>query len=164
MSFYFFSFCFLFFLMCIVSCPSIFSNYFSCFSVFSLEKTITKLDLLQFDTLFSFAELGHSFHIVVDSDFSTLWLTDDVFGKELAFLTDETFGKASPLDSVLKIEGIMRACRSSTEQLEWILIQMSDLCLNRQIQPAEMQPFYLFGKGQQKGTLRYTLVFQASHL
>jgi hypothetical protein len=72
----------------------------------------------------------------------------------LAFLTDETFGKRSPLDSVLKIEGVMRACRSNAESMQWCMLQMADLCLNRQLVPAEMQPNmpnYLFGVKGGKG-------------
>ena len=72
--------------------------------------------------------------------------------QNLAFLTDETFGKKSPLDSVLKIEGMMRACRSNSESMQWCMLQMADLCLNRCLAPAEMQPNYLFGtKGGGKG-------------
>jgi hypothetical protein len=56
----------------------------------------------------------------------------------LAFLTDETFGKRSPLDSVLKIEGVMRACRSNAESMQWMA-------------PAELQPTYLFGAKGGKG-------------
>jgi len=69
----------------------------------------------------------------------------------LAFLTDETFGKRSPLDSVLKIEGVMRACRSNAESMQWCMLQMADLCLNRQLAPAELQPTYLFGAKGGKG-------------
>lgn len=67
---------------------------------------------------------------------------------------DEVFGKLSPLDSVLKLEQIMRTCRSNSDQIEWILIQIGDLCLNRKVAPGEFQPSFLFGgKGQQKGKL-----------
>lgn len=68
-------------------------------------------------------------------------------------MTDETFGKRSPLDSVLKIEGVMRACRSNAESMQWCMLQMADLCLNRQVAPAEMQPAYLFGGKGGKGNL-----------
>jgi hypothetical protein len=67
------------------------------------------------------------------------------------FLTDETFGKRSTLDSVLKIEGVMRACRSNAESMQWCMLQMADLCLNRQMAPAELQPTYLFGAKGGKG-------------
>ena len=73
--------------------------------------------------------------------------------EEIAFLIDEVFGKRSPLDSVLKIENVMRSCKSNHDSLVWVLIQMADWCLNRVVQPAEMVPFYLFGKGSQKGKL-----------
>ena len=73
--------------------------------------------------------------------------------EEIAFLIDEVFGKRSPLDSVLKIENIMRSCKSNHDSLAWVLVQMADWCLNRVVQPAEMVPFYLFGKGSSKGKL-----------
>ena len=78
----------------------------------------------------------------------------DPIAQDLAFLTDETFGKRSPIDSVIKLEGMMRACKSQTDLMEWCLMTMSDLCLNREVRPAEMQPSWLFGqKGSQKGHL-----------
>ena len=59
-------FTFLFVFSHLFSCPFIFSHFFTFLYIFShvfefcaffsLEKTIAKLDLLQFDTLFSFAE------------------------------------------------------------------------------------------------------------
>ena len=73
--------------------------------------------------------------------------------EEIAFLIDEVFGKRSPLDSVLKIENIMRSCKSNHDSLAWVLVQMADWCLNRVVKPAEMVPFYLFGKGSSKGKL-----------
>lgn len=76
-----------------------------------------------------------------------------MFFEDLAFLTDETFGKRSPLDSVLKIESLMRACRSNAESMEFCMTTMADLCLNRLLQPAELQPSMMSGKGSQKGTL-----------
>lgn len=71
--------------------------------------------------------------------------------EELAFLADETFGKRGPLDSVLKLEMLMRACKSSTWSIEFALLCMCDSCLNRTVVPSEMTPNWLFGKGSQKG-------------
>ena len=71
--------------------------------------------------------------------------------EELAFLADETFGKRGPLDSVLKLEMLMRACKSSTGSIEFALLCMCDSCLNRTVVPSEMTPNWLFGKGSQKG-------------
>lgn len=51
----------------------------------------------------------------------------------------------------------MRQCKSSHEAMEWCMTQMSDMCLNRLIAPAEMQPNYLFGKASQKGTLGFQM-------
>lgn len=73
--------------------------------------------------------------------------------QDLAFLMDETFGKRSPIDSVIKLEGMMRCCKSQTDLIHWCLMSMSDLVLNREIRPAEMQANFLFGaKGAQKGS------------
>ena len=69
--------------------------------------------------------------------------------EDITFLIDETFGKRSPLDSVLKMENLMRACKSHHQSLEHVL----DLCLNRVVVPSEMQHLYLFGKGSTKGNL-----------
>lgn len=72
-------------------------------------------------------------------------------------MMDDTFGKRSPIDSVIKLEGMMRCCKSQTDQIHWCLMTMSDLVLNREVRPAEMQPSYLFGaKGPQKGSLGQT--------
>jgi hypothetical protein len=51
------------------------------------------------------------------------------------------------------MENLMRACKSVSSSLEHVLLQMADLCLNRQVNPAEMQHMYLFGKGSTKGKL-----------
>ena len=76
-----------------------------------------------------------------------------VLRQALAFLADEVFGKRGPLDSVLKMESLMRSCKSNTDSLEWTLLMMCDYSLNRFVHPSEMQMRYLFGKGTQKGTL-----------
>eukprot|EP00435_Cladocopium_sp_Y103_P016837 s1739_g4.t1 len=66
---------------------------------------------------------------------------------QITFLIDECFGKRSPLDSVLKMENLMRTCRSVSNALEHVLFQMADWCLNRLVNPSEMQHMFLFGKG-----------------
>lgn len=73
--------------------------------------------------------------------------------QEIAFLMDETFGKCSPIDSVVKLESVMRSCRSSCETQKWVLLTMADLCLNRVVNPKEMTLEALFGKSGQKGNL-----------
>lgn len=73
--------------------------------------------------------------------------------QEIAFLMDETFGKRSPIDSVVKLESVMRSCRSSCETQKWVLLTMADLCLNRVVSPKEMTLEALFGKSGQKGNL-----------
>ena len=90
--------------------------------------------------------------------FEKHWTSNDGFVhliEEIAFLIDETFGKVSPLDSVLKMENVMRCCRSSVESQLFVLSCMADLCLNRIMVPQEMTPNFLFGKGTAKGTLRW---------
>lgn len=82
------------------------------------------------------------------------WVCEAIFSQEIAFLIDECFGKRSPLDSVLKMENLLRSCKSVSNALEHVLLQMADFCLNRQVNPAEMQHMYLFGgKGSTKGKL-----------
>ena len=78
-------------------------------------------------------------------------------------MADETFGKRGPLDSVLKMESLMRACKSNTSSLEWTLLMMCDYSLNRLVVPSEMQMQYLFGKGTQKGNLVIELVIFVSN-
>ena len=49
----------------------------------------------------------------------------------------------------------MRACRSNSEAIKWILLTMADLSLNRVVAPAELTPNALFGKPPAtKGKLR----------
>ena len=82
------------------------------------------------------------------------WVCQAIFSQEITFLIDECFGKRSPLDSVLKMENLLRSCKSGSNALEHVLLQMADFCLNRQVNPAEMQHMYLFGgKGSTKGKL-----------
>lgn len=73
--------------------------------------------------------------------------------QDLAFLIDETFGKMSPLDSMLKMEGIMRTCKSNTLSQQWVMITMADLCLNRVMVPQELTPNSSLVSQTKKGSL-----------
>ena len=68
-------------------------------------------------------------------------------------MMDEVFGKRSPLDSVLKMENMMRCCKSNHDSMHWCMQTMADQVLNRMIKPQEMQPNFLFGAKGQKGNL-----------
>ncbi|CAJ1449896.1 unnamed protein product, partial [Effrenium voratum] len=85
--------------------------------------------------------------------FASNVLKDTAFpSQEMAFLADELFGKRTPIDSVAKLEDLIKIARSDVESISWLFTSLCDYVLNGVCKVAEMNSSALSGgKSNPKG-------------
>ena len=70
----------------------------------------------------------------------------------MAFLADELFGKRTPIDSVAKLEDLIKIARSDVDSISWLFTSLCDYVLNGVCKVAEMNSSALSGgKSNPKG-------------
>ena len=66
---------------------------------------------------------------------------------------EETFGKRTPWDSVLKLQDLVKKSLRDTDIIDWILMCINDMVLNKVIFGSQVSLADLTGKGRGgKGT------------
>jgi len=83
--------------------------------------------------------------------------------KQLLFMSDELFGKKTPMESVYKLLHVTQVAQSDHTMIKWLLNTMFDLVYNNVMKPAEMNGLALFPDKGAKGHLGYQISSSVSH-
>lgn len=68
--------------------------------------------------------------------------------RSLIVQAEETFGKKTPWDSVHKLGDLVKKSLRETETIDWILMCVNDLVLNKILRPQDLSGHALTGRGQ----------------